>query len=259
MTSAHESVGGADEIDEIAVLHAVERWSEAEACARARLERLHADPDAPPLALARATRWVADVIIDGGRAEEATPWVVEARGHYRRFAREPGPTAEIHWTVARHAFATRRSQEAEEALDVALRATAGRPELVTWRARALRFGAHLSILRGDFAEGAALIDEAMRGLREAGPAGRLLLADLAFTRAEVHVILEDAAGARAAAAGALDLVETRFAGDSLLREHGRARAARVLFLTGDLDPSSPHGAPSAPDATPSTRGRERDR
>jgi hypothetical protein len=214
-------------LDPVDVLTACRRWPEAEAAARAHLDALEADPGSDRLALARAMRKLADVLVDADRAAEATSHVVGARGLYRPFEREAGPLAEISWTVARHAFATARSREAEESLATALRVTDSIAELGPWRARALRFKAHMLILRGDFEAGAAAVDEALAAVRASPGAGALVRLELLFTRGEVHLMLDEPARAREATRAAIDLCESRFRDEPMLREHAREREARL--------------------------------
>lgn len=228
-------------LDAIAVLTFCGQWAAAEQAARARLDEVRADPGASRLANARATRALADVLIDAGRSGDAGDLVVESRALYRPLEHDDAARSEIALTAARQAFGTARSAEAEELLSSALDATDRQPTLWPWRARALRFQAHLLVLRGDFEAGAARIDEAIAA---SGPAGasedaepNLLRLELLFTRAELHVILEEPARARETARAALDVLETRFRAVPMLREHGRRRATTIqaAYVTG-VDP-----------------------
>lgn len=224
-------------LDSIAVLTFCRRLAEAERVARAHLDEVRSDPAASRLARARATRSLADVLIDDGRFEDAGDPVTESRGLYRPLERDDALRSEIALTTARHAFGTARSAEAEEWLGAALRATEREPTLWPWRARAMRFQAHLLALRGDFEAGATTIDEAVAASAsvtipdEAVP--KLVRLDLLFTRAELHVVLEETARARETARAALDQLDAGFRGDAMVREHGRARVATILQACDD--------------------------
>ncbi|HHH11494.1 MAG TPA: hypothetical protein ENK23_05405 [Sorangium sp.] len=213
---------------------ACEDWSEAEVLARHDLEAFQ-QRDAQPLAHARAVLTLANVLIDAQRPEEATALLFEARRRYRPFFDDDGCVAEYQLAVAKHAAASERSSEAEAALDLALEKAAGDPRNRLVYARALRFRAHLSILRWEPDDAVPLLLRALQQVEGNDGPGVLLRLQFLFSLAEVYVGIDDPKRARAAVAEAVALLNGPLATEKAIVAQGRSRAAYTEAIIDSLE------------------------
>ena len=225
-------------LDPVLLLVACRRLDAAEELARERVSRLATAPHVDRLAKARATKALADLLLEGGKTEAAAPHVLEARRLYRPFRNDVALSAEVDLTLAQHAAHDRRTLEAEEILSEATARAADVPGAEVPNARLWRYAAHLQIIRWEIEKGDAMIGEALRAAQRAASTARggeasLLLSQVLFTQGEVAFMREDAARARASTEAALDVAETDLRGVMEYVLFARARAAHAYRVFGD--------------------------
>ncbi|MEZ4298827.1 MAG: hypothetical protein R3B70_28005 [Polyangiaceae bacterium] len=218
------STGFNDNLDPVLRLLACRKYPEAESLARGRLDALKKEPGPAALPVARAARLAAEVLLEQGRGEEAAELVGEMRRRYRPFASQPGVFAEGQLTYAIWAFLTDQSLEAETALGAVLSATREDPAARRTYARALRFEAHMEILRFEVDRGVELLEAALKQTTSPDAESALLRWQYLFSLAEVRVMRDEPGLARELVALAEELMAMRFAGDRELQKHGRERA-----------------------------------
>lgn len=231
-------------LDPVVLLVACRRLGEAEELARERVSQMAKAAAVDRLAKARAAKALADILLEGGKTEAATPHVLEARRLYRPFRNDAALSAEVDLTLAQHAAHDRRTLEAEEILSEATARAADVPGAEVASARLWRYAAHLQIIRWEIAKGDAMIGEALRAVQRAASAARgagasgsaevsLLLSQVLFTQGEVAFMRDDAARARASTEAALDVAETELRGLVEYVLFARARAAHAHRVFGD--------------------------
>ena len=119
------------------LLVACRRLAEAEELASARIAQVKEATPVDRLAVARATRGLADVLLEAGKTREAAPHVLEARRLYRPFRNDAALSAEVDLTLAQLAAHDDRSLEAEQILSEAPARRGGRtPSAACPQARA---------------------------------------------------------------------------------------------------------------------------
>ncbi len=226
-------------LDPVVLLVACRRLDQAEELAFARIAQVKEATPVDRLTVARATRGLADVLLEAGKTREAAPHVLEARRLYRPFRNDAALSAEVDLTLAQLAAHDDRSLEAEQILSEATAATRDVAGAEVPYARLLRYSAHLQIIRADFERGDALIGEAVSAVQRAaaGAGGAaevsLLLSQYLFTQGEVAFMREDAGRARGSTAAALDVAETVLRGVPEYVLFARARAAHAYRVFGD--------------------------
>lgn len=216
---------------------ACRRLAEAEGLASARIAQVKEATPVDRLAVARATRGLADVLLEAGKTREAAPHVLEARRLYRPFRNDAALSAEVDLTLAQLAAHDDRSLEAEQILSEATAATRDVAGAEVPYARLLRYSAHLQVIRAEFERGDGLIGEALSAVRRAAAGGggevSLLLSQYLFTQGEVAFMREDAERARGSTAAALDVAEMDLRGAPEYVLFARARAAHACRVFGD--------------------------
>jgi hypothetical protein len=230
-----------DGLDPVIVLSACDQHADAQAIAERDLEALKRGGQATPRELARATRRLADALLQSPGAEAGETdeqiahehaTVVEARRRHRPFAEDAQMSAEIGITAANHDYIRFRSTEAEKTLDHVLESTRDRPDLALIRARALRVLSHWKVMRGEADEGKRLVEEALP-LATGGDGESLIFRlQLLFTRAELCFIVGERDQVVPTVQSALDHLGARLSSIAPLVRHGRARAAVIYRETG---------------------------
>lgn len=232
-------------MDKVTKLSACERWQRAEALAGEELEALESRASAaglPPLEgpeleayqreiglpRARALRRVVDVMVDGGRAKQATEHMMELRRLYRPFMSDHGCAAEYHLTVAKHAASGGSSLVAEQSLQAALEHAATSAKHRMLHAQALRLKAHLMVLKWEPDEAVALLEEALSHVDTNTDTGALLRMQYLLSLAEVHYGREAPAESERCVAAALDaLANHPLVNEDEIVEHSNKRAERI--------------------------------
>jgi hypothetical protein len=230
-----------DGLDPVIVLSASEQFADARAIAERDLHDAQRREPKEARLIARMMRRYADVLLaDPGGPEGETPeaaqlaraTALEARRRHRPFANDARMSAEIGLTAANDDYLRGESFEAERALAHVIEQTAQEPTLQLLHARALRLKAHWQVLRGNLAEGAALVDEALA--RATGEDGESLVfrLQLLFTRAELLHLVGPKEQVPGAVQAALELLRERLGSVRELVSFGRVRAALIYRATG---------------------------
>ena len=232
-------------LDPVVLLVACRKLDEAEELASDRLTRLTRATPVDRLAAARATRALADILLEAGKNQQAAPHVFEARRRYRPFRNDPALSAEVDLTLAEYAFADDHSYEGEQILTEATARSADVPGAELPHARLLRYSAHIQIVRVELEKGDALMTEAVQVAQRAVQTARstsraaaaeplLLLSQYLFTHGEVAFMKDDPTRARALVSAALDLTETELREYSEYVRFARGRAAHAHRVFGDM-------------------------
>lgn len=221
-------------LDPISREVACRRLGSAEALARVELETALAEPGAR-LAIASATRQLAEILIADDRANEASPHVYEARRRYRPFRVDRKLAGEVDLLLATYAFQDERSGDGQEILEEVLTSCAHDPAARLVWARGKRIEAHLAVMRFDFEGAREPIAQAVHATEEkldpTLETERLLLrSQYLFTSGEIAFLAHDPARSRAFTESAWSFTEMNFADEPEYLAFARERTRHAYEI-----------------------------